>query len=75
TDSGVKRIDRLVEYSDGSYAIIDYKSESADTAVKSKLIVDYRAQLNSYSEIMSLILREEVPAFLYFAGDKTIIKV
>lgn len=60
-----KRIDRLVKYKDGSYAIIDYKLSRNDD-----LMEKYTAQLSRYSELMTKILGQNVPAYLYFVGGK-----
>lgn len=65
-----KRIDRLVKYRDGRYAIIDYKSGSREN-VSDEMMEKYVAQLKRYAELMSGIVSCSVPAFLYFVGGKS----
>ncbi|MDO5844433.1 MAG: UvrD-helicase domain-containing protein [Methanocorpusculum sp.] len=65
-----KRIDRLIKYKNGSYAVIDYKSGSREN-ISDELMSEYFAQLTRYSEIMSEILSCSVPAYLYFVGGRS----
>ncbi|GAB6284907.1 MAG: hypothetical protein STSR0009_11070 [Methanoregula sp.] len=58
------KIDRLCELSDGSWIVIDYKSEaSADYAA---LAGDYTVSLSVYVEAARQIVGAEVVGWLYF---------
>lgn len=64
-----KRIDRLVKYKNGSYAIIDYKLGSTES-ISAELMEKYRVQLSRYSEMMSEVLGCDVPSYLYLVSEK-----
>ena len=69
-----RRIDRLVQKKDGSFVIIDYKSGTSENKSK-ELCEMYKDQLTEYAEIMSELLGMPVPAWLYFIGDGTAVKI
>jgi ATP-dependent exoDNAse (exonuclease V) beta subunit len=58
------KIDRLCELSDGSWVVIDYKSEaSLDYAA---LVDEYALSLSVYVEATGQIVRAEIAGWLYF---------
>ncbi|HJJ46770.1 MAG TPA: UvrD-helicase domain-containing protein [Methanocorpusculum sp.] len=62
-DGESRRIDRLVKKTDGSYLIIDYKSDHTKERLK-----EWKKQLTEYSETMSEILHTHVPAVIYITA-------
>ena len=58
------KIDRLCELSDGSWVVIDYKSDGAlDYAA---LVDEYALSLSVYVEAAGQIVRAEIAGWLYF---------
>jgi ATP-dependent helicase/nuclease subunit A len=61
------KIDRLVELDDGSWAVIDYKSEAAGPEEYAAVAEEYRVSMAVYCEAARhLVKSEKVDGFLYF---------
>ena len=62
------KIDRLVELEDGSWAVIDYKSEAAaGPEGYAALAEEYRKSMKIYCEATrQLVKADKVAGFLYF---------
>ncbi|HJJ30826.1 MAG TPA: UvrD-helicase domain-containing protein [Methanocorpusculum sp.] len=75
-DGGYRRADLFVKYTNGTYAIFDYKS-SASASVDALLREKYTAQLTEYSDILSAVYqtKEKIPAYLYYTGDRMFVRV
>ena len=69
-DGESRRLDRLVKKTDGSYLIIDYKSDMTKDRLE-----EYRKQLTEYSETMERILHTHVPAVLYFIATEETVSI
>lgn len=63
-------IDRFVQYADGSYAVIDYKTGLISTAKKSGRFAEYSAQVEEYVELMREMTGKTVSGWLYFPDEK-----
>ena len=76
---GARRvIDRFVQYADGSYAVIDYKTGLLSAAEKSGLFAEYTEQVSAYVSLMREMTGGTVSGWLYFADEeeeKRIIRV
>jgi ATP-dependent helicase/nuclease subunit A len=67
------KIDRLCELSDGSWIVIDYKSEtSADYFVLAK---EYALSISVYVEVARQLVRAEVAGWVYFTETGEFIEV
>jgi len=61
------KIDRLVELDDGSWAVIDYKSEAAVMEGYAALAEEYRKSIEIYCEAArQLVPGKKIAAYLYF---------
>ena len=61
------KIDRLLERDDGSWAVIDYKSEAAGPEGYAALAEEYRKSMEIYCKAArQLVPGKEVAAYLYF---------
>jgi len=60
----IGKIDRLCELSDGSWVVIDYKSEASEDYAA--LAEDYTVSLSVYVEAARQIVRAEVVGWIYF---------
>jgi ATP-dependent exoDNAse (exonuclease V) beta subunit len=61
------KIDRLMELGDGSWAVIDYKSEAAGPEGYATLVEEYQESLEIYcDEARQLVPGKEITAYLYF---------
>lgn len=69
---GTKRrvIDRFVQYADGTYAVIDYKTGSLAAAKKQGLFEQYVEQVSVYAGMMQEMTGGVVSGWLYFADEK-----
>ncbi len=63
-------IDRFVEYADGRFAVIDYKTGSISGAKESGRFAEYQKQVSEYVELMQKIVGRDVSGWLYFAEEK-----
>ncbi len=63
-------IDRFVEYADGRFAVIDYKTGSLSGAKESGRFAEYQKQVSEYVELMQEIVGKDVFGWLYFAEEK-----
>ncbi|MDO5845562.1 MAG: UvrD-helicase domain-containing protein [Methanocorpusculum sp.] len=74
-DGRTRVVDRLVRLEDGSFAVIVYKS-GREVMQSREGMEEYRKQLTEYSEILSVVLGAAcVPARLYFAGSRSVVRV
>jgi len=69
-----RRLDRLVRKTDGSYLIIDYK-EGKQSEQNPELLEEYKKKLIEYADAAEQILHQKVPAYLYFVGDASTLKI
>jgi ATP-dependent helicase/nuclease subunit A len=61
------KIDRLLELDDGSWAVIDYKSEAAGPEGYAALVEEYRKSMEIYCEAAGqLVPGKNVTGYLYF---------
>ena len=71
-------IDRFVQYADGTYAVIDYKTGSLAAAKERGLFAQYAEQVGEYVQLMQEMTGGTVSGWLYFADeeeDKRIVKL
>ena len=62
-------IDRFVQYADGTYAVIDYKTGSISSAKERGFFDGYLEQVSEYVRLMSEITGGTVSGWLYFADE------
>jgi len=63
----VGKIDRLVEIDDGSWVVVDYKSEAVGPEEYALAANDYRISMRVYCEAArELVKYEKIAGFLYF---------
>jgi len=61
------KIDRLCEMADGSWAVIDYKSDAVGPGEEAAVAEEYRVSMKVYCEAAGQLMRgEKVAGFLYF---------
>ncbi len=62
------KIDRLVLQSDGSWALVDYKTGPVGDATIPEKLEEYALQMAVYTAAAEQILRQPVRPYLYFTG-------
>ena len=68
-------IDRFVQYADGTYAVIDYKTGSISSAKERGFFDGYLEQVSEYVRLMSEITGGTVSGWLYFADEALDLRV
>ncbi|HJJ67869.1 MAG TPA: UvrD-helicase domain-containing protein [Methanocorpusculum sp.] len=63
-------IDRFVQYADGTYAVIDYKTGSISSAKERGFYDGYLEQVSDYVRLMTDITGGTVFGWLYFADEE-----
>ena len=63
-------IDRFVQYADGTYAVIDYKTGSISSAKERGFFDGYLEQVSDYVRLMTEITGGTVSGWLYFADEE-----
>ena len=63
-------IDRFVQYADGTYAVIDYKTGSISSAKERGFFDGYLEQVLEYVRLMTEITGGTVSGWLYFADEE-----
>ena len=63
-------IDRFVQYADGTYAVIDYKTGSISSAKERGFFDGYLEQVLEYVRLMTEITGGRVSGWLYFADEE-----
>ena len=63
-------IDRFVQYADGTYAVIDYKTGSISSAKERGFFDRYLEQVSDYVRLMTEITGGTVSGWLYFADEE-----
>ncbi|MEE1135434.1 MAG: UvrD-helicase domain-containing protein [Methanocorpusculum sp.] len=63
-------IDRFVQYADGTYAVIDYKTGSISSAKERGFYDGYLEQVSDYVRLMTDIIGGTVFGWLYFADEE-----
>ena len=63
-------IDRFVQYADGTYAVIDYKTGSISSAKERGFFDGYLEQVSDYVRLMTEITGGRVSGWLYFADEE-----
>ena len=63
-------IDRFVQYADGTYAVIDYKTGSISSAKERGFFDGYLEQVSEYVRLMTDITGGSVSGWLYFADEE-----
>ena len=63
-------IDRFVQYADGTYAVIDYKTGSISSAKERGFYDGYLEQVLEYVRLMTEITGGRVSGWLYFADEE-----